>query len=98
MMADKKEILESLEKQLRSLESEIAKLKALASKVEKSSTLIISEVENLENEENILKMELGELKKSGDAWKELELGVDKQLENLTFNVSAALNKFKDRVK
>jgi hypothetical protein len=41
-------------------------------------------------------MELGELKKSGDAWKELELGVDKQLENLTFNVSAALNKFKER--
>jgi hypothetical protein len=97
-MADKKEILESLEKQLRSLESEIVKLKELAAKVEKGSTLIISEVENLENEENILKMELGELKKSGDAWKELELGVNKQLENLTFNVSAALNKFKDRVK
>ena len=96
-MADKKEILESLEKQLRSLESEIAKLKELAAKVEKGSTLIISEVENLENEENILKMELGELKKSGDAWKELELGVDKQLDELTINVSAALNKFKERV-
>jgi TolA-binding protein len=97
-MADKKEILESLEKQLRSLESEIAKLKELASKVEKGSTLIISEVENLENEENILKMELGELKKSGDALKELELGVDKQLDELTLNVSAALNKFKERIK
>jgi hypothetical protein len=46
IMADKKEILESLEKQLRSLESEIVKLKELAAKVEKGSTLIISEVEN----------------------------------------------------
>jgi prefoldin subunit 5 len=97
-MADKKEILESLEKQLRSLESEILKLKELAAKVEKGSTLIISEVENLENEENILKMELDELKKSGDALKDLELGVDKKLENLTFNVSAALRKFKEKIK
>jgi hypothetical protein len=97
-MADKKEVLESLEKQLRSLESEISKLKELAAKVEKGSTLIIVEVENLENEENILKMELSEIKKSGDAWKELELGVNKQLENLTFNVNTALNKFKERVK
>jgi peptidoglycan hydrolase CwlO-like protein len=97
-MADKKEILASLEKQLRSLESEITKLKELAASVEKGSSSIIAEVENLENEENILKMELGELKKSGDAWKNLELGVNKELENLTFNVSAALNKFKDRVK
>lgn len=97
-MADKKEILASLEKQLRSLESEIVKLKELAAKVEKGSTLIIAEVENLENEENILKMELSELKKSGDAWKELELGVNEQLENLTFNVNTALNKFKERVK
>jgi TolA-binding protein len=97
-MADKKEILASLEKQLRSLESEIVKLKELASNVEKGSTLIIAEVENLENEENILKMELTELKKSGDAWKELELGVNKQLENITFNVNTALNKFKERVK
>jgi len=31
-MADKKEVLESLEKQLRSLESEILKLKELAAK------------------------------------------------------------------
>lgn len=97
-MAEKKAILESLEKQLRSLESEISKLKELAANVEKGSTLIIAEVENLENEENILKMELGELKKSGDAWKELELGVNKQLENLTFNVNTALNKFKERLK
>jgi hypothetical protein len=97
-MANKKEILESLEKQLRSLESEIVKLKELSAKVEKGSTLIIAEVENLENEENILKMELDELKKSGDAWKELELGVNKELENLTFNVNTALNKFKERVK
>jgi len=97
-MADKKDILESLEKQLRSLESEIAKLKELAAKVEKGSTLIISEVENLENEENILKMELSELKKSGDAWKELELGVNQQLENLTLNVNTALKKFKERIK
>jgi hypothetical protein len=43
-------------------------------------------------------MELSEIKKSGDAWKELELGVNKQLENLTFNVNTALNKFKERVK
>ena len=97
-MAEKKAILESLEKQLRSLESEISKLKELAANVEKGSTLIIAEVENLENEENILKMELGELKKSGDAWKELELGVNKQLENLTFNVNTALNKFKEKMK
>jgi hypothetical protein len=97
-MANKKEILESLEKQLISLESEILKLKELAAKVEKGSTLIISEVENLENEEHILKMELDELKKSGDALKELELGVDKKLENLTFNVSAALRKFKEKIK
>jgi hypothetical protein len=97
-MANKKEILESLEKQLISLEAEILKLKELAAKVEKGSTLIISEVENLENEEHILKMELDELKKSGDALKELELGVDKKLENLTFNVSAALRKFKEKIK
>ncbi len=97
-MADKKAILENLEKQLRSLESEIAKLKELAAKVEKGSTLIIGEVENLENEENILKMQLNDLKKSGEAWKELELGVNKELENLTFNVNTALNKFKERVK
>ncbi|MFO8083883.1 MAG: hypothetical protein R6U27_06140 [Desulfobacterales bacterium] len=97
-MVDKRELLASLEKQLHSLESEIAQLKELAAKVKKDSTKIIAEVQNLEDDENILKMEVNELKKSGEAWEDLEIGVQKQIEDLTLNISAALNKFKERVK
>ena len=97
-MVEKKELLESLEKQLKSLETEIAKLKELAAKVKTDSTKITAEVQNLEDEESILKLELNELQKAGEAWKDLEIGVQKQLENLTFNINTALNKFKERVK
>ena len=95
-MADKKKVLASLEKQIKTLESEIGKLKDLASKVKKDSTRITAEVEDLEQQEHILKLEIKELQKAGDAWKDLELGLQKQLEALTMNLNTALNKFKEK--
>ena len=96
-MADKKAIVAALEEQIKTLESEIGKLKELASKVKTDSVKITAEVENLENEENILKYQFKELQKAGDAWKELELGMQKHLEELTMNLNTAMNKLKESV-
>ncbi len=96
-MADKKNFLASLEEQIKRLESEIQTLKELASKVGEDSTRIASEVGQLEDEGNIMKMEVEEIKKSGKAWKDLELGVQKHLEDLTFNLTKAMNKIKEKI-
>mgnify|MGYP006293616657 CR=1 FL=1 len=96
-MADKQKVLASLKEQIESLESEIQTLKELASKVGEDSTRITSEVEQLESEGNIMKMELEEIKRSGEAWKDLELGVQKQLEELTFNLTKAMNRIKEKL-
>lgn len=97
-MAEKNELVASLEKQIQSLEDEIGKLKELANKVTSESTRIKSEAQDLEDQKNILKMEIDKIKKTGETWKDLEIGVQKQLEDLTLNISAAFNKFKDRAK
>ena len=96
-MADKKAIVAALEAQIKTLESEIGKLKELAFKVKTDSVKITAEVENLENEENILKYQFNELQKAGDAWKDLELGMQKHLEELTMNLNTAMNKLKESV-
>lgn len=96
-MADKKTIVAALESQIKALESEIDKLKDLATKAGADNVRIQSEVENLENEKNILKMEFGELQKTGEGWKDLELGLQKKLEDLTINLNTAMNKLKERV-
>ncbi len=96
-MADKKTIVAALENQMKALESEIGKLKDLAGRSDAGSIRISSEVENLENEKNILKMEFEELKKSEGAWKDLELGLQKKVQDLTINLNTAMNKVKDRM-
>ncbi len=97
-MADKKMIVAALENQMKALESEIGKLKDLAGKVDAGSVRIGSEVETLENEKEILKMEFQELKQSeGEAWKDLELGLQKKVEDLTINLNTAVNKLKEKM-
>lgn len=96
-MADKKTIGAALENQIKTLESEIEKLKELAAKLKTNNVRITSEVEDLENEKNILKMQFEDFKKTGEGWKDLELGLQKKLEDLTINLNTAMNKLKERM-
>jgi hypothetical protein len=93
-MADKL-FIEKFETEMNKFASEIEKLKEKASEGGKSASSIGDIVAELQEQHNILKFQIKELKKTGEsAAEDLQLGVEKHLKELTMNLNTAMSKFK----